>query len=265
MAVVSLNYILFVVIATAAFAGALLFVTSRWFDIRGYRYQLDAQRYAIDLLNSIVSNSPLVERIEGEEPSRLVLSATKLDAFQWEPWEWSDLRESWEKNFILLEFDYELTVEDLVTHRKWKLSNLYFNDSECYDETMRVRGFADIPVVISYEKENGKEKHPGNASLTLRRTPLSQLSFFLSEAFMRSKLRNEDYLRGVRIDGTQVKNITVEGDKVCLNYRNSKKVCKYFYRDAKPLQKDTRLDDLKEECVDVLVIYSAEHGKVILA
>lgn len=266
MVTISLEYILFVVISSAAFAGVLLLIVSRWFDIQGYRYQLDAQRYAIDVLNFILSNSPIVERFENEEPNRFVLSSERLNEYEWDssnpccdssnpPY----LRDSWEKTFELLEFDYNLTIIDLVNGEKWTISNLYFNDTECYYEAMRISGFADAPVVISY----GKEKHPGKAILTLKRTPLSEIAFSLSEAFMRSEMdETKGYLRGVRIDTSNIKGIKVIGsDRICLKQiiRGSEKwICKYFYKGSKGLSIREELESIDTtdvKCIDIIIQY----------
>lgn len=270
MVTISLEYIFFVVIASAAFTGILLFLTSRWLDIQGYRYQLDAQRYAIDVLNLIISNSPIVERFEDEEPNRLILNAEKLNDYSFLPWEnWDYRRKFWQEHFELLEFEYEINIEDLITHKSWKFSNLYFEDSECYYEAMRISGYVDAPVVISY----GSEKHPGKASIKLKRTPLSELAFFLSEAFMRSEMNpSENYLRGIRVDTTNIKGIDVlslDGSEnvVCLKHikdGNEIKVCKYFYRNEKELKIDDSVKNFntQRKCIDVIVRYFAQEGKV---
>ena len=271
MVTLSLEYILFVVIASAAFAAVLLFLTGRWFEIEGYRYQLDAQRYAIDLLNLLVSNSPIVERYEEEEPQRLILNSYSLNSYQWivgkdgydslNPPEW---RKNWEKKFELLEFEYELLIEDL-NGTKWIISNLYFNDSACYDATLRVSAKAEVPVVISY----GKEKHPGKATLTLKRTPLSLMAFYVSEAMLRGEWKNEKYARGVIVDTSFIKGFDFQGNRVCQIIReNGKYICKYFYRGSKELSYQTGVGGVADlppsKCPTLIVYYSPKEEKVIV-
>ncbi len=278
MVTLSLEYILFAIIAGAAFAAVLLFVTAKFLDIQGYRYQLDAQRYAIDILNLIISNSPIVERFPNEEPNRIILSSEKLDEYEWKPWDpccdssmvdSNTRRKYWEKNFEVLEFEYHLTVEDLVNKMSWTISNLYFNETECYHRTMRVSARADVPVAISY----GKEKHPGKATLTLKKTPLSQLAFFLSEAFLRAEeaknFEDRNYVREVVIDKDYITRVSVNGNRICIHAKvgdSTKPICKYFYRKGQ-LSLDSQLDDLsviRSKCVSIFVQYSPQSGVSIV-
>ncbi|MEM5790449.1 MAG: hypothetical protein QXP77_00095 [Candidatus Aenigmatarchaeota archaeon] len=275
MVTLSLEYILFAVISSAAFASVLLFIIARFFDIQGYRYQLDAQRYAIDLLNLIVSNSPIVERFSDEEPNRIVLSSQNLDEYKWMPWDGccnsltvdsNEKRKYWEEHFEILEFEYHLTIEDLINGNSWTISNLYFNETDCYHQTTRVSARAEIPVVISY----GKEKHPGKATLILKRTPLSELAFFVSEAFLRGETEEEDYLREVIVDREYIRKVFLNENRICIevNMNNVfRPLCKYFYRGQKNINLDDRLDDLTQmnsKCVGILVQYSASKNEVSL-
>ena len=78
---------------------------------------------------------------------------------------------------------------------------------------MRVSAGVDLPVVISY----GKEKHPGKASLYLQKTPLSELTFLVSQAMYRAKRSDEKFLRGLRIDKRNVKDIIFIRDNKIIN------------------------------------------------
>ncbi|MEM5854586.1 MAG: hypothetical protein QW228_09540 [Candidatus Aenigmatarchaeota archaeon] len=247
MVTLSLKYILFAAVACAVLAAVLLFVSSRWLDIQGYRYQLDTQRITINMLNLILSNSPIVERFSEDDPNRLILNSKKLDILN---------KDDWEKNFDLLEFDYNLTIIDLVNNKKWSFSNIYFGDSECYYESMRISGYADVPVVISY----GKEKHPGKASLNLRKTPLSELAFRISEGFMRDKMGWGKYIRGIRIDTTQVKGVEFLDDKICLK-KDSENFCKYIFKGDANLVIDESVKSFPlnaPKCIDIIVEYDPD-------
>jgi len=268
----SLDTIFAIILAFAVITASMLLVTGRWVDIQGFRYKLDAQRYAMDLLNLILSNSPLVERYESE-PLRLVLNKEKLDTYargvnSYGSENPGEKRTFWEKNFDPLEFDYNFTVVDLENGNYWTISNLYFDlNSECYPESMRVSAGVDLPVVISY----GKEKHPGKASLYLQKTPLSELTFLVSQAMYRAKKSDEKFLRGLRIDKRNVKDIIFIKDqnRVCMDVDLDgilKRVCKYYYKEEGIDLDDSPLDleSVEANCVDIIVYYTPEDGKKVI-
>ena len=173
-------------------AGFMYILMIRWLDLTGFKYELITQRNAMDLSQLIVSNSPLVKRDSSGEPIKLLLEAVKLDNYENSagigteyP---SEERENWEKCCDFLDFDYSLTVIKfkkengrVVPDQTWTISNLIFDrTSDCY--IPRIMGVGDVPVVIY---ENG-ERYPGVSIVQMTRTPVSDLSFWLSQAFVRA-------------------------------------------------------------------------------
>jgi len=181
---IPVNFILLLAMFAVG-AAVLLLMAGKWLDITGYKYKMETQRNAMNLLQLIVSNSPIVKRDLSNEPIKLVLDAHELDDYQnragigtESP---SDERKKWEMCCDFLDFDYNFTVHNLETKENRTIGNLIFNPlSDCYP--LRVIGFADIPIVIDVDGRN----HPAVATIEMTRTPLSELSFWLSQAFVRA-------------------------------------------------------------------------------
>jgi len=183
--------LLFLLVVFAGGTAVMMIMMGKWLDLTGYRYKLETQRNAMNHIQLIVSNSPIVEK-KTDEPDKLILDADAVNSFQTEfeitdPDNPSSQHESWGKCCDFLDFDHNLTVveirdpndpDDDIIH---EFGNLVFKEeSECYPE--RVKGIADVPVVISMDGMND----PGVAVVEMSRTPLSELSFWLSQAFMRA-------------------------------------------------------------------------------
>ncbi len=166
-------------------AAILLLMIGRWVDITGIKYKFETQRNAMNLLQLLVSNSPVVKTDPANVPLKLVLDAEKLSEYQADAGIGTETpspqRDTWEKCCDFLDFDYNFTVRNLVTGENRTIGNLIFNTlSDCYPQ--RVKSVADIPVVID---EDGRRDY-GVAEIEMIRTPLSELSFWLSQAFVRA-------------------------------------------------------------------------------
>ena len=223
-------------------AGLMLLLMGRWLDLTGLKYELVTQRNALDLSQLIVSSSPIVKRDSSGEPIKLILDSVELDNYgnnanrgTENP---SEQRENWEKCCDFLDFDYNLTIhkfkkegDDLVVDRSWSISNLIFDPtSDCY--IPRIMGIGDLPVAI---QENG-EMHPGTAILTMTRTPLSDLSFWLSQSFVRASW--EDYWKIFPSRGDERYDLTIPLDPeiecikiFSIGEENYQRVCIYLRED----------------------------------
>jgi len=165
-------------------AAVMLLMIGRWLDITGVKYKFETQRNAMSLLQLIVSNSHIVKTDSQNVPLKLIIDSEKLSEYENKagigtesP---SQEREIWEKCCDFLDFDYNFTVHNLVTGENRTIGNLIFSRSDCYPQ--RVKGFADLPIVVD---ENGR-RDAGVAVVEMVRTPLSELSFWLSQAFVRA-------------------------------------------------------------------------------
>jgi hypothetical protein len=235
--------LLLLLILFAAGTAVMLIIMGKWLDLTGYRYKIETQRNAMNLVQLIVSNSPVVKKIT-DQPDKLILDADKLDNYEeyakigWSPSEMTPEREnyrkSWEDCCDFLDFDHNFTVHDIVTGENWTIGNLVFKEmSECYPQ--RVMGYADLPVIISKNNEN----HHGVAVVRLMKTSLSDLSFWLSEAFMMAYWKDywdlfpelTDYAVTIPLD-PEIKKVSIHdvddnNKRICTHLDNIV-VCKNF-------------------------------------
>lgn len=231
--------LLLLLILFAAGTAVMLIIMGKWLDLTGYRYKIETQRNAMNLAQLIVTNSPVV-KIDNGQPNKLILDADKLDEYEkyakigWSPNDMTPERTNWENCCDFLDSDHNFTVHDVVTGKNWTMGNLVFNtNSNCYSE--RVVGFADLPVVISKDGDN----HPGVAVVELMETPLSDLSFWLSQAFIRAYWDDywnlfpeaNEYDVSVPLD-PEIRSVSI--------YENQKRIC-------------TNLDKNGDNIVDTVV------------
>lgn len=267
----SIPTILLITIVFAGGAAVLIIMMGKWLDLTGYKYKMETQRNALNLIQYIVSNSPLVERVEND-PQKLVLSAEKLNDFQTNYWiidpnnptnEWKEL----ESCCSFLGFDYNLTViafED-GNEKKWKFGNLLFKeDSKCYSR--KVEGIADVPVVV---RDNGKN-YPGIAKVKMMRTPLSEINFWISQSFLKANwseygdvLGNEEYSVKIPIDTNDIDNISFHGNnRVCAHLVSGSIVCKDFLSIDSVDLNLTGYSASTEECFPVKITMKREPPSV---
>lgn len=221
--------LLLLVILFASGTAVMLVMMGKWLDLTGYRYRMETQRNAMNLIQLIVSNSPVVKKVT-DQPDKLILDSNKLDIYETNAGRGtqipSDERELWESCCDFLNFDHNFTVHDIETKKNWTIGNLVFSESECYPQ--RVHGFADVPVVVS---QNGNN-HPAVAVVRLMKTPLSDLSFWLSQAFMRAHWddywnlfpEENEYTIYVPLD-PEIRKVIIEGER---------RICTQIDRDGIP-------------------------------
>ncbi len=228
----------------------------------------------MNLLQLLVSNSPVVKKDPVDEPLKLVLDAEKLDEYQTNagigtesP---SSQRYTWEECCDFLDFDYNFTVHNLVTDENWTIGNLIFNPlSECYPQ--RVKGFADLPVVIH---EDGR-RDAGVAVIEMIRTPLSELSFWLSQAFTRASwdeyweiYSEEPYFVKIPLD-PEIKCIKILPEdenenymRVCVILDDGREACKmFFYDDDVDFEQD-KDHTFTGDCFDASILVEETYVKI---
>jgi len=223
-------------------AAVLLLMIGRWLDMEGIKYKMETQRNAMNIMQILVSNSPVVKRDSSNVPMKLTLDGEELDRYQINAGIGTEVvtpdseRDIWEKCCDFLDFDYSFTVRDLETDEEWTISNLIFKqDSVCYPQ--RVRGFVDLPVVIY---KDGR-RDPGVAVVEMIRTPLSELSFRLSQAFLRASwdkywevYSDQPYYVKIPLDPEIDCVRLVETDcsdnygRVCVRLTDGREACKMF-------------------------------------
>jgi hypothetical protein len=183
---IPVNFIL-ILAMFALGAAIMLLMIGRWLDITGVKYKFETQRNTMNLLQLLVTNSPVVKRDSTGTPLKLVLDEEKLTEYNnfasigmGNVVPWSD-RDVWERCCDFLDFDYNFTVHNVMTGENFTIGNLIYNQlSSCYPQ--RVVGVSDLPIVIDDVGRNDA----GIATVKMIRTPLSELSFWLSQAFIRA-------------------------------------------------------------------------------
>jgi len=239
----SVATIFFLTVAFAVGAAVILLMIGKWLDISGLRYKMDTQRNALNLLQLIVSSSPIVQEDPSGEPKKLILDKDKLEKYEIidlygepnsPPYPYVDpLRDEWLSCCDFLSYDQKLTITDLVTNEVWAIGDISIKtESKCYPK--RTIGYTDMPVVIF----NGTNYNHGVANLTLQKTPLSEFSFWLSQAFIRASwdgywgMVNESYNVTIPLDTDNIELVEIRDDRVCMKLRppTSKITCKPFVR-----------------------------------
>jgi hypothetical protein len=217
-----------IVIGYAILIAILLFVLDRYLDMRVVSYTADAQRHANNLLHMLLNS----EKITKE---KLIVNKDELEDYNEKNWFlplMSDERKTWEEDNEILEYDYNFSITEFgKSVEKHQFGNLIFDmESQCYHEYQRIKGYSEMP--ISVYDEDYDEYIPGIAILTLMKTPLAELSFWISQSALRlEKGYDDEILKSIRL-GNEVSSIILkkEDDKglVCMNVRD-KWACKHFY------------------------------------
>lgn len=216
-----------IIIGYAILLGILLFVLDRYLDMRVVSYTADAQRHATNLLNLILNS--------GITKEKLIIDESKFRDYyesDWYSYLMSDRnRKEWEENYEIVEYDYNFSVKEFGAE-KHEFGNLIFNmDDSCYFDYQRIRGYAEMPVSVYYK--SGDVYNPGIANLTLMKTPLSELSFWISQSALRlEKGYDEEVLKSIRT-GPEVTSIAFKKETdntniICMSI-NNKWACKQFY------------------------------------
>jgi hypothetical protein len=258
----------------------------QWLDLTGVRYKIESQRNALNLIQLIVSTSPLVYRDPNLEPNKLILDAYKLDDYNnfdmYDQGNFGNSRyKNWNKCCVFPEYDYEMDVFDNVSGSKWHINPVpkfkTDKESKCYSK--RVTSYADLPVVIRKKNNEKYEYHPGFINITMTKTPLSDLSSWLSQAFTRaswdeyknifpatdSEGNPQPFEITVRLD-PEIKDVSVDNSGiVCLTFRDGTPpptYCKSFQKTTVTLQASAIQNQIETSCYDVRIDIYADKVEV---
>jgi hypothetical protein len=243
---------------------------------------VETQRNVLNLIQLIVSTSPLVYRDPYLEPNKLILDADKLDVYDnfdmYDQSKFGDSRyEEWNKCCMFPDYDYEINVFDLSTDESWYINPVpkfkTDKESKCYPK--RIVSYADLPVVV---RRNG-ENHPGFINITLTKTPLSDISSWLSQAFVRASWDEyKDLFRTTDSEGNpqpfeitvrldpEIKDVSVDNSGiVCLTFREGTPpptYCKSFQKTSATLQASPISNTISTSCYKLKIIIDPENNKV---
>jgi len=223
---VSIPILLVVIVGYALLIAVIFLFLDKYLDLRVVAYTADASRQATNLLHFLLNSD-----CTGAVKEKLVLDLVELREFRFEEERWGDCEN--------LEYDYNFSVvENSESHIVVKKLVFDLND-RCYLSYQRVKGYAEMPVVVYREWSESPDREldfrPGIASLTLMKTPLSELAFWVSQASLRIKEgHDEEVFKSIRV-GPDVTYIMIHMNerKICMNGPNiDEEVCKNFFRQS---------------------------------
>lgn len=209
--------LILVFVGIAFFVAVIVLILNKYLDLRVVAYTADASRQATNLIHSILASN-----CTGAVEKKLVLDFYRLKEVPLDECE-------------NLEYDYNFSVTRIGDGYSKKIEKLVFNfDDQCYLSYQRIKGYVEMPVVLHYEptREEGNYR-AGIAKLTLMKTPLSELAFWISQASLRIKEgHDEEIIKSIRV-GPEVIRIKIENGKICMNVKNvPNEVCKQLFLDS---------------------------------
>jgi len=281
----SLPIIFFLLISFAVGTAIIMFMVSQWLDLTGLRYKMESQRNAINLLQLIVSTSPIVHRDPYFEPSKIILDADQLEKYDgFDMYDQANFGDEWYECCMFPDYDYEINVIDLSPGGStWHISPIppFKTNSECYPK--RIKSYVDMPVVIYKEGEY----HPGFINITLTKTPLSDLTSWLSQALVRASWDSYEKLFSGEEGGTEAEfEIKVRLDPeiesgeidssgiLCLTFRESisegdppPTYCKQFQTTDAGLtnEKEPPIQNPTTSCHDVNIAIYPKSNEVVVS
>jgi len=254
-----LSLILIMIFGFAFLTGMGLGVMDKYLDLRVTSYTVDSSRHAINLMHLLLTNSPLLVQ-SPNEIQKLVLSSQRISEYQ-------DLNSGWFANqenlngkrmslsecCELLEYDYNFSTSVRIcdgSNCAWSktadFGNLVFDmESTCYMDYQRMKGYSEMPIVVWSKGNYGNYYTPAIANLTLMKTPLSELAFWISQSSLRlSERYDSSLIKEIRF-GPEIEKIKIYEIKpdttppsgiICMFKRNvnHEEVCKKFYYSTTP-------------------------------
>jgi len=215
---VTLSVIILSVVSYAFLIAIIVFFLDKYLDLRVIAYTADASRQATNLLHFIVTSG-----CTGAVEEKLVLNLDKLNPSHFNEERWEDCSN--------LEYDYDFYVNSIDDSESYEVvKKLVFNfDDMCYLSYQRIKGYVEMPVALCNRWEGGEEScKAGIANLTLMKTPLSELAFWVSQASLRIKEGHDsELIKSIRV-GPEVNTIDVDNDKICMTV-NGVKRCKLLF------------------------------------
>lgn len=223
---VTLPIIIIAVVGYAFLIAVIILFLDKYLDLKVIAYTADASRQATNLLHSILTSG-----CTGAVEEKLVLDLYKLNSFESDKW----------SNCENLEYDYNFFVSVIDGDEPYLVVEklVFETDNLCYLSYQRIKGYAEMPIVLYNDWENPPLDEPvyrpGIASLTLMKTPLSELAFWVSQASLRIKEgHDEGLLKSIRV-GPEVRSMDVHVDEdgnvneICMGVTGGDHVCKQVF------------------------------------
>jgi len=235
----SILSVIVIIIGYAILIGILLFILDKYLDMRVVSYTADAQRHANNLLHLLLNSEITKEK--------LIIDERKFKDYyesDWFSYPINNNRKVWGDNYEIVEYDYNFSVREFGAE-KHEFGNLIFNmNNPCYFDYQRIKGYSEMPVSV-YHKSYDVYK-PGIANLTLMKTPLAELCFWISQSSLRLEEKYDDeILKSIRV-GDEVNSIIFKKESdntglICMNL-TGKCAWKSFYFESSPVRVCNKTD-----------------------
>jgi len=226
----SVATLIVVVVSYAILIAVLLFVLDKYLDLRVVSYTTDTTRQATNLLHLILTSSSIAE-------DKLVIKESEIDSTDYTEEMWlaypiTETKKHWMTYYDILEYDFNFSVSSGGWEKQF--GNLIFDmTSMCYRDYQKIKGYAEIPASLYYRGFDVSV--PAIANLTLMISPVSELSFWISQTSLRIEEEyDSELLKTIQL-GPEVSMVKIQDKSdemsntgiVCMNVSDNW-VCKYF-------------------------------------
>ena len=239
---------LVIMLLVVAFAAAFIFIiTGKFLDLRAERVNVDMFRAMANMLNYLSTSSPILSNDAYGNIIKSIMNISRLESTTNIEWYSNDCCD-------INGFDYVYTVSK--SDKSYNFSDVriknginpakyfpYFNqESHCYQLSnfLKVNSI-DNAVKICDSNDNCEF---GTSSLTMARTPLSEITYWLSRACTTG---DQSFSKTILLDDEDVNHITlktpVSGEgEVCMFLKNSPTICKKYSCDLGNVQATEEAD-----------------------
>ncbi len=233
---------LVIMLLVVAFAAAFIFIiTGKFLDLRAERVNVDMFRAMANMLNYLSTSSPILSNDAYGNIIKSIMNISRLESTTNIEWYSNDCCD-------INGFDYVYTVSK--SDKSYNFSDVriknginpakyfpYFNqESHCYQLSnfLKVNSI-DNAVKICDSNDNCEF---GTSSLTMARTPLSEITYWLSRGCTTG---DQSFSKTILLDDEDVNHITlknpVNGEgEVCMFLKNSPTICKKYSCDLGNVQ-----------------------------
>jgi hypothetical protein len=232
---------------TAFLAAFIFIITGKFLDLKIERTKVDMFRTMVNFLNYLSASSPLLIKDSNGNLFKSMINETKIivDNFNNNDWFDSNCCDLNGFNYIYsIPAIDKRNFSDVRSKKDPGINFPYFNPkSYCY----QIAGFfkinsMDSLVNICKSKDDCKL---GKVELTITKTPLSEITYWLSRACTTDKLG--DFKKNILLDYNDVNYIDLDDNKkeVCIYFMNGQTICKKYACDKDVIK--SNVNELSDE------------------
>jgi hypothetical protein len=242
-----IHYMIKFLLITAFLAAFIFIITGKFLDLKIERNKVDMFRTMVNFINYLSASSPLLIKDSNGNLFKSMINETKIivDNFNNNDWFDSNCCDLNGFNYIYsIPAIDKRNFSDVRSKKDPGINFPYFNPkSYCY----QIAGFLktnsmDSLVNICKSKDDCKL---GKAELTITKTPLSEITYWLSRACTTDKLGN--FKKNILLDYNDVNYIDLDDNKkeVCIYFMNGQTICKKYACDKDVIK--SNVDELSDD------------------